>query len=50
MALSPNWTPSSYHGFLFRKQMLSDHRKGKFAALDLLIDFQARRAGVFGTA
>jgi hypothetical protein len=49
MALSQKWTPSSYHG-LFRKQLFSDQRKGKFAALDLLADFRARGAGVFGTA
>jgi hypothetical protein len=49
MALSPKWTPSSYHG-LFGKQLFSDHRKGKLAVLDLLADFQARGAGVFGTA
>jgi hypothetical protein len=49
MALSPKMDASSYH-VVFQKQVFSDHRKGKFPALDLLTDFQARGAAVFGTA
>jgi hypothetical protein len=45
----PKLTTSAYHT-LFRKHLFPDHRKGKFGALDLLADFQARGAGVFGTA
>jgi hypothetical protein len=49
MALSQKSTPASYHGFV-QKTTVFRPRKEKFAALDFLGDFQARGAGVFGTA